>query len=138
LPAALLPAVRAQKSHEGQPPRGLGALVNRRIRGVYMSEQIAIVAYVLIVGLLAVASQSARPKIIERRLARLASMETKLDILLNHFGLQFDPYKNLPNAVVQALRSGEKIQAIRCYREATGVTLRDAKDFIEQVQRQGG
>ena len=104
-----------------------------------MSEQIAIVAYVLIVGLLAVvASQSARPKIIERRLARLASMEAKLDILLNHFGLQFDPYKNLPNAVVQALRSGEKIQAIRSYREATGVTLREAKDFIEQVQRQGG
>jgi hypothetical protein len=56
--------LRAQKSHEGQPPRGLGALGNRRIRGVYMSEQIAIVAYVLIVGLLAVvASQSARPKI---------------------------------------------------------------------------
>jgi hypothetical protein len=102
-----------------------------------MSGQIAIVA-VLIVGLLAIiANQSARPKIIERRLARLSSVEAKLDVLLNHFGLQFDPYENLPDAVVQALRSGKKIKAIGCYREATGVTLKEAKDFIEQVELRG-
>jgi hypothetical protein len=104
-----------------------------------MSEQIAIVAYALIVGLLVViASQSARPKIIERRLARLSVVEAKLDILLNHFDLQFDPYRNLPTAVVQALRSGEKIKATGCYRDATGVTLKEAKNFIEEVQRRGG
>jgi len=103
-----------------------------------MSEQITVVALVLIVGLLVViASQNARPRLIERRLARLSCVEAKLDILLNHFDLRFDPYRNLPNAVVQAVRSGETIKAIRCYREATGVTLKEAKDFIEEVQRRG-
>jgi hypothetical protein len=114
-----------------------GALANHRIWGVHMSEQIAIVA-VLMVGLFAViASQSVLPKMIERRLARLFFVEAKLDILLNHFGLQFDPYKNLPNAVVEALRSGQTLKAIRSYREATGVTLKEAKDFIDEVQRRG-
>jgi hypothetical protein len=104
-----------------------------------MSEQIAIIilAFVLIVGLFAVIPQSVGPKVIERRLARLSFVEAKLDILLNHFGLQFDPYKNLPDAVVQALRSGETLKAIRSYRQATGVTLREAKDFIDEVQRRG-
>jgi hypothetical protein len=132
-----LPPSALRKATKDSRREVWGALVNHRVWGDYMSDQVAIVA-VLIVGLLVViASQSALPKIVERRLARLSFVEAKLDILLDHFGLQFDPYKNLPNAVVEALRSGQTVKAIRCYREATGVTLKDAKDFIEEVQRRG-
>ena len=43
----------------------------------------------------------------------------------------------LPNAdrqrVVAALRAGQKIEAIRIYREATGVGLKEAKDAVEAM-----
>jgi hypothetical protein len=105
------------------------------VMGDTLSEQIAFLA-VLILGLLSVIGiLSARLNMIERRLGRLSSVEAKQDHLLNHFGLQYDPYKNLPNAVAEALRSENKIKAIKCYREATGVSLKEAKDFIEEVQR---
>jgi ribosomal protein L7/L12 len=100
-----------------------------------MSEQIAVVV-VLILGLFAViAILGARLNVIERRLARLSNVEAKQDLLLNHFGLQYDPYKHLPIAAAEALRSGNKIKAIKCYLDATGVTLKEAKDVIEEAQR---
>jgi ribosomal protein L7/L12 len=115
-----------------------GELTIRRIWGAYMAEQIDVVV-VLILGLFAIiAALSARLSVIERRLTRLSAVEAKQDFLLKHFGLQYEPYKNLPNTVVDALRSGEKIEAIKCYREATGITLKEAKDFIEEVLRRGG
>ena len=36
-------------------------------------------------------------------------------------------------AVTEALANGEKIMAIKIYRDATGKGLRDAKEFIEQL-----
>jgi ribosomal protein L7/L12 len=103
-----------------------------------MSEQTALIV-VLILGLFVViAILGGRLNAIERRMARLVSVEAKQDVLLAHFGVQFDPYKNVPPAVIEALRSGNKIQAIKHYREATAVGLKEAKDFIEDVQRRGG
>jgi len=103
-----------------------------------MAEQTALIV-VLILGLFVViAILGARLNAIERRLARLAVVDTKQDLLLAHFGLQFDPYKNVPPAVAEALRSGNKIEAIKRYREATAVGLKEAKDFVEEIQRRGG
>jgi ribosomal protein L7/L12 len=105
---------------------------------LYMSEQTALIV-VLILGLfLVIAILGGRLNAIERRVARLSVVEAQQDLLLTHFGLQFEPYKNVPQAVVEALRSGNKIEAIKRYREATGVGLKEAKDFIEEVQRRGG
>jgi ribosomal protein L7/L12 len=39
---------------------------------------------------------------------------------------------------VEALRRGHKIEAIKLYRQATGVGLKEAKDFIDDVQRRAG
>jgi len=36
------------------------------------------------------------------------------------------------------LRSGRKIQAIKAYREATGAGLKDAKDYVDGMQRRTG
>jgi ribosomal protein L7/L12 len=75
---------------------------------------------------------------IENRVGRLSRLEVKIDLLLKHAGVEYDPYKNLPREVVDALQRGEKIQAIKHYRKATGVGLKEAKDFIEDVQRRAG
>ncbi len=41
----------------------------------------------------------------------------------------------LDPALVKLLRAGEKIQAIKLYRERTGVGLKEAKDAVEELQR---
>jgi Ribosomal protein L7/L12 C-terminal domain len=69
---------------------------------------------------------------------RLSRLDLKLDLLLKHAGIEHDPYKNLPHEVVDALQRSQKIQAIQRYRKATGVGLKEAKDFIEDVQRRAG
>jgi hypothetical protein len=65
----------------------------------------------------------------------LSRLEGKLDALLKHQGIDFDPYSDLPASVLDALRRGKKIEAIKEYRLATGAGLREAKDFIEELQR---
>ena len=72
---------------------------------------------------------------IERRGRVLWQVDAKLDLLLKHAGLEFDPYKSLPRNVVDALQRGERIRAIKSYRDATGAGLKEAKDFIEEAQR---
>ena len=75
---------------------------------------------------------------IERQVGRVARLDVKLDLLLKHAGVEYDPYKTLPPEVINALQNGQKIQAIKLYREASGVGLKDAKDFIEDAQRRAG
>ena len=64
----------------------------------------------------------------------MAGIEAKLDLLLKQANVKFEPYANLPAGVAEAIQSGEKIKAIKLYREASGVGLKEAKDFIEGVQ----
>lgn len=75
---------------------------------------------------------------LEKRVFALWRIDAKIDLLLKHAGIEYDPYKNLPEGVVSALRLGQKISAIKSYREATGVGLKEAKDFVEEIQRQTG
>jgi len=75
---------------------------------------------------------------IERRICALSRLEAKLDLLLIHSGLEYDPYAHLPPAVIESVQAGRKIEAIKRYREETGAGLKDAKDFIEEVQRRRG
>jgi ribosomal protein L7/L12 len=75
---------------------------------------------------------------IERQVAALWRVDAKLDLLLKSAGIEYDPHKNLPAQVIESLRRGEKIQAIKHYREFSGVGLREAKEFVEEVQRRAG
>ena len=59
--------------------------------------------------------------------------EAKVDLLLKHAGLTYDPSANVPPGVLEALRAGQKIEAIRQYRMATGVDLKTAKEFVESL-----
>jgi hypothetical protein len=62
-------------------------------------------------------------------------MERKLDALLKHAGVQFDPYAAVPPLVEEALRAGDKVEAIRHYRQITGASRREAREFVEELQR---
>jgi hypothetical protein len=72
---------------------------------------------------------------LERRVDRLSRIEGKLDAILKHSGVRFDPLEGLPQDALAALRQGQKIEAIKRYRRATGADLREAKDMIEEALR---
>jgi Ribosomal protein L7/L12 C-terminal domain len=66
--------------------------------------------------------------------ARLARVEAKLDLLLKHAGIAYDPKVAVPPGVQDALQRGNKIEAIKLYREATGLGLAEAKEEVEAIQ----
>src|SRR6266576_2178092 len=94
----------------------------------------AIVAALLLSWLI-----KARLDVMARQIATISRIEGKLDLLLKQAGLEYDPYKSISPRVAGLLKQGKKIEAIKCYREEnTGVGLREAKEYVEVVQRRGG
>jgi len=75
---------------------------------------------------------------LQARVAALGRIEAKLDLLLKHAGIAFEPYANVPAEVRDAVEQGRKIKAIKLYRQFSGVGLREAKAFVEEVQRRAG
>ena len=69
--------------------------------------------------------------------ARIAAVERKLDLIMKHLGVA-DQLPPQDPEVVQHLMQGQKIQAIKVYRERTGVGLREAKDEVERIARERG
>ena len=67
--------------------------------------------------------------------ATIARIERKLDLILKHLGIEDDPCAALPQEVLIALERGNKIEAIKLYREATGAGLAEAKDAVEAAER---
>lgn len=65
-------------------------------------------------------------------------IEAKLDLLLEQANIKFDPYASLPREIVEALRAGQRMEAIKLYMRSTGVGLKQANDFIKEVQQQSG
>jgi hypothetical protein len=68
---------------------------------------------------------------------RLAAIERKLDLVMDHLGIR-EPEPDVPGMVLQELLAGRKLQAIKEFRAATGVSLREAKDAVELLARQRG
>jgi ribosomal protein L7/L12 len=93
-----------------------------------------IIAAIVIVGMTA-AVILARLKALEDKLTMLSRLDAKVDALLKHSGIRFDPYQDVPPAVAAALARGKKIEAIKEYRQARGVGLKEAKEFVEELQR---
>jgi hypothetical protein len=71
----------------------------------------------------------------EHEARALGRVEAKLDAILNHQGIRFDPYADIPPKVIDAVQRGRKIEAIREYRVATGVGLKEAKARIDDLWR---
>jgi hypothetical protein len=65
---------------------------------------------------------------------RLTDLEHNVQRLLSDRGLSWEPAPveaGLGPAVVEALRAGNMIQAIKLHREATGLGLAEAKAAVE-------
>ncbi|HEU4937969.1 MAG TPA: hypothetical protein VFT39_16035 [Vicinamibacterales bacterium] len=84
---------------------------------------------------IAIAIVFTRLSSIERRLNRLSRIDAKLDTLLKNAGIAFDELHDLPPDVREALERGERIEAIRRFRQATGGGLKEAKDAIDEARR---
>ena len=72
---------------------------------------------------------------IERRLARLSRVDAKLDALLRNAGVTFDEYQDVPPEVREALQQGRTVLAVKLIRQTTGVGLKEAKEFVDEVRR---
>lgn len=68
---------------------------------------------------------------------KLALIDRRLKLIMEHLDIAEPQPPEMPS-VVQELEQGRKIQAIRLYREQTGVGLREAKDAVEEIARQRG
>ena len=75
---------------------------------------------------------------IQSRIVALSRVEAKVDLLLKQANIKFDPFAHVSDDIVKALRANRKIEAIKLYRQATGGGLKEAKEFIEEVQRRSG
>jgi ribosomal protein L7/L12 len=61
--------------------------------------------------------------------AGLRAIDRKLNLILEQLGI--DPDKGLDAQLKELVQSGQKIEAIRLYRQQTGCGLKEAKDHIE-------
>jgi len=67
---------------------------------------------------------------------KLATIEHRLKLIMEHLDIA-EPQPEYPS-VLQELEQGRKIQAIKLYRQQTGVGLKEAKDAVEELARQRG
>lgn len=73
--------------------------------------------------------------------SRVRELEDKLEFLYRSLNIQYmDPNKAPMNSpqLQEALRRGNKIEAIKIYRELTGVGLAEAKQAIESMESRFG
>jgi hypothetical protein len=64
---------------------------------------------------------------------QLRRVEWKLDTLLKRSGI--DLAAGADPQVVELLKAGRKIEAIKVYREQTGAGLAEAKQYVEDLER---
>ena len=100
-----------------------------------MNELLMPGLFVAVIAAIAAAAIGMRVASLEQQVRALSRLEGKLDAILKHQGIRFDPYSEVPQPVLDALRRGKKIEAIKEYRAATGAGLQAAKEYVEEVQR---
>ncbi len=74
------------------------------------------------------------PELPKDAVKRLRRIESKLDMILDHLGIRHDDdadESGLSPTVRELADKGQKINAIKAYREETGGGLRDAKEAVE-------
>jgi ribosomal protein L7/L12 len=64
-----------------------------------------------------------------------ADIERKTDALMKKTGTKYDPACEPPPGVMEALSANNVIEAIKLYREATGLGLKESKEAVEALQR---
>jgi ribosomal protein L7/L12 len=72
----------------------------------------------------------------QRTAARLTVLDRKLDAITAHLGISVQHPE--PSEVLRLILAGQKIAAIKVYREETGASLLDAKNAVEAITAQHG
>ena len=70
--------------------------------------------------------------------ARIEELETRLKFIYRRLNIEYmDPNSDpvLSPQIQEALRRGNKIEAIKIYREMTGVGLAEAKQMIDRAEQ---
>ena len=70
--------------------------------------------------------------------SRVNELEDRLKLLYRHLNLEYaDPGSDpvMSPQIQEAIRRGNKIEAIKIYRELTGVGLAEAKEAVEKAER---
>ena len=69
--------------------------------------------------------------------ARLERIESRLVFLYRHLGIttQEAPGWQTSPALLELVKKGDTLAAIKAFREETGASLKDAKIFIEALSR---
>ena len=98
-----------------------------------MDEAFVFAGVILLLAIVVAVRRAQFHRTIVELARRQSRSEAKIDLLLKHAGLTYDPHANVPPGVVEALRAGRKIEAIRQYRMATGAGLKEAKEFVESL-----
>jgi ribosomal protein L7/L12 len=67
---------------------------------------------------------------------KVGKLERQVTFLLDHLGLEYheDPNTGVSPEILELVRAGRTIEAIRLFREETGFGLKQAKEFIESLQ----
>lgn len=89
------------------------------------------VVFIFISLMLLTTASSRETKRLERGIGRL---ENKLDLIIRHLDIA-EPLSPLDTKITQLIHVGEKIKAIKLYREETGASLKEAKAAVELIER---
>ncbi|RCU45628.1 hypothetical protein DU002_14275 [Corallincola holothuriorum] len=87
-------------------------------------SSLSVLSLIIILGLQRLNEQSIKIK----------RLESKIDILMRHLDVNYDPVALLPREVIEAKESGQRIRAIRLYRQFSGASLREARSFIDDLK----
>ncbi|MFD7299219.1 ribosomal protein L7/L12 [Streptomyces sp. NPDC059897] len=87
---------------------------------------------IILVGVLITAGTVERK--VDRVNRRTVRVERKLDLIIEHLGIETDTLGPGLDDVRALLRDGKKIPAIKAYREATGLGLKEAKDEVDRIE----
>ena len=96
-----------------------------------MDESVVFAIVILLLAVVVAVRRTQFRQTVVELAKRQSRTEAKVDLLLKHAGITYDPHANVPPGVVEALRAGKKIEAIRQYRMVTGAGLKEAKEFVE-------
>ncbi|HNH27629.1 MAG TPA: hypothetical protein PLR93_11445 [Anaerolineales bacterium] len=67
--------------------------------------------------------------------SRVAELERKLDFLYRRMGIEYvDDPGMVDSQIISLLKKGNKLEAIKVYRELTNTDLADAKRAVEKIE----
>ena len=75
---------------------------------------------------------------IEELQTRVATLEAQMQALLEHLGVGASPEDALERQVIEFIRADRVIEAVKLYRERTGLGLKESKDAVDNLRRLHG